>query len=254
MVLAEELTRRQEKNPGYSMRAFAKQLGVSVSTLSEVLNGKRAFSKGSTFRVADRLFTCTEKRQSFLLSALGLQFSPEGLNIDLPHPGKGFDEIDVDQFKVISDWYHLAILSLAKTEKNSSDPSWIASRLGITKRDALAAFSRLIRLGLIAVDQDGFVRCSKPLFVKSKVPSTAIRKYHRENIEKALETLETTPVELRDYSSITMATCPEKIEQARELIRIFREQLSDLMESGDKNTVYTLAVQLFPVCKQEANK
>jgi uncharacterized protein (TIGR02147 family) len=90
--------------------------------------------------------------------------------------------------------------------------------------------------------------------VNAKVPSTAIRKYHRDNLVKAAEALEEVPVELRDFSSITMATCSEKVGQARELIRKFREELSDLMESGDRETVYTLAVQLFPVCKQEPHE
>ena len=42
--LRRELTRRVQRNPAYSLRAFARDIRVSPSTLSEALRGRFDFS------------------------------------------------------------------------------------------------------------------------------------------------------------------------------------------------------------------
>ena len=43
--LSNEYTKARAKNPSYSLRAFSNRLGIQVSALSEILNGKRVISK-----------------------------------------------------------------------------------------------------------------------------------------------------------------------------------------------------------------
>ncbi|MDO9180986.1 MAG: helix-turn-helix domain-containing protein, partial [Bacteriovorax sp.] len=45
--LQEELLKRCRKNPSYSLRSFAKYLGIGHSALTEMLNGKRSITKKS---------------------------------------------------------------------------------------------------------------------------------------------------------------------------------------------------------------
>jgi uncharacterized protein (TIGR02147 family) len=163
-------------------------------------------------------------------------------------PNNGaYRSFEVDQFKMISDWCHLAILSLAKVRQNKADPAWIANHLGITKIESTDAIERLIRLGLIALKGSGFVRTTQPLFVHGNAPSSAIRKYHRQNLEKALDSLERDPIGVRDFTSMTMAIDPKKIEDARTMTKEFLEKMAAFLEEGDQRSVYTLAIQLFPV-------
>lgn len=53
--LRQELKRRQEVNPRYSLRRFAAQLRVSPGTLSEVLSGKRVLGIGVARRISNAL-------------------------------------------------------------------------------------------------------------------------------------------------------------------------------------------------------
>lgn len=53
--LRKELRRRREKNPRYSLRAFAKFLGVSDSFLSQVMRGKYLLSRPKLRQVGARL-------------------------------------------------------------------------------------------------------------------------------------------------------------------------------------------------------
>ena len=53
--LQNELINRCEKNPNYSLRAFAKSLDIGPSALSQIVRGKRKLTKKMTLRLADRL-------------------------------------------------------------------------------------------------------------------------------------------------------------------------------------------------------
>lgn len=51
-ILAEEFERRRIRNPRYSMRAFAKAIGISQSQLSLILSGKRRISVRQAMKIA----------------------------------------------------------------------------------------------------------------------------------------------------------------------------------------------------------
>jgi transcriptional regulator with XRE-family HTH domain len=53
--LEEELARRAGRNPRYSLRAFARHLGVDHSTLSQWLRGRRTISSRAIERLGARL-------------------------------------------------------------------------------------------------------------------------------------------------------------------------------------------------------
>lgn len=53
--LMNELSQRQKRNVSYSMNAFARDLGLSSSRLSEILSGKVGISEDRAVKIADRL-------------------------------------------------------------------------------------------------------------------------------------------------------------------------------------------------------
>ena len=57
-------------------------------------------------------------------------------------------------------------------------------------------------------------------------------------------------MELRDFTSMTMAIDPEKLTEAKKKIREFRRGLSEFLEAGKKEEVYRLNIQLVPVTKR----
>ena len=61
----------------------------------------------------------------------GLGENPEQIHkfIEKSNPTSEFDDISLDQFQVISEWYYFAILSLAETEDFKPDAKWISKRL-----------------------------------------------------------------------------------------------------------------------------
>jgi len=70
VILQQTLFSKQQKNKRYSLRAFARDLKISPSFLSEVLNGKYGISKQLANQIADRLGFNEDKRLHFCSLAI----------------------------------------------------------------------------------------------------------------------------------------------------------------------------------------
>ncbi len=247
-LLIQELRRRQQRNPSYSLRAFASHLAISPAHLSLLISGKKRVTAKQALKIAEKLDLPPSLRSRLVDSLL-----PEALR-SAPGLEDSFRLLDEDEFAFIADWYHFAILSLGKLRQNSSDAAWIARRLGITPIEALDGFRRLSRLGLVERKGAGFRQTGLPLRTSNQVPSRAIRQYHKQNLDLAKEKIDAVPLEERDFSSITMASNSTQLKKAGKLIEEFKQRLSRFLEEGEPEEVYTLAVQLFPVTTQEKRK
>ena len=136
VFLENELKTRRELNPSYSLRAFARDLGLSAPRLSQVMSRKQGLSYESAKKVSKRLPLSEKEREIFCHSA-GLLHSRNNQDRNLHQ--ERMDQIrnetnkflDLEYFKVISDWYHFAILELTYTEDFQSRPSWISRKLGV---------------------------------------------------------------------------------------------------------------------------
>lgn len=139
--LLQELKTRQFRNKSYSLRAFAHSLGISPASLSKILTGKRELSLGLAEKIAERCLFSTEERRNFFA---GIQ------EVRPVKKQASHHVLEIETLAVIADWYHYAILSLAKLRNQHANATWIAGRLGISKRDAQSALERLITHGLSA--------------------------------------------------------------------------------------------------------
>lgn len=75
LFLAEELASRKQRNPAYSLRAFARRLQMSPSFLSEVLKGKKAVSP-SRAEALRMMLTSPEEISSSGLSTTESEATP----------------------------------------------------------------------------------------------------------------------------------------------------------------------------------
>src|SRR4051812_32096491 len=103
LFLQEELVRRCKKNPRFSVRAFAKLLGVENSALSKILGGKRALTPKMVSRLGEKLGLAPHEISRFSIVPMAQENDFTNAN---------FQQLTLDQFSVISDWYHYAIHEL----------------------------------------------------------------------------------------------------------------------------------------------
>jgi uncharacterized protein (TIGR02147 family) len=253
-VLTEELESRQKRNPSYSLRAFARDLDLQPSNASEIIRGLSGLSPQSGAEIAKKLGLSEEETHWFLTSIEafhGRGFRKEKAKAKLESilAQNGFDDLSLERFKIISDWYHFALLELTDTKDFSSDPAWIAQRLNISETEACEAIERLIQFGLLEQKRDGTLKQTKSTSVAGGIPSREIRKHHSQILHKAEEALTQVEIDARDFSAITMAIPQSMLPEAGKLIRDFRRKLHRILTTSaePKDRVYILGIQLFPV-------
>ncbi len=235
-LLNEQFARRRLKNPAYSIRAFSQRLGVNHSALSEIINGKRKVGPKLGRRLADSLMLEEDLRRDLFLQTR--------------KSARDSAVLEADRYKMIADWYHFAILSLAETKGFKSDVQWIARRLEITASQAKEAVGRLVRLGLMKQSRSRLTVTGRAFSSPDHVSDTAVRQTHHQYLEMAQAALERGQIEQRDFTAMTMAIDPAKLPEAKRRIREFRDELCAFLESDKKTEVFELCLQLFPLSKE----
>lgn len=187
-ILQQEFLRRGSKNPSYSLRGYAKFLGIHHSTLSGLLSGKRAI---------------TSKAVNSLSLKLGLfpdNFIKENV-FKLPN----HKLLEEDVFNRISEWYFDAILELSKVKSIDFKASNISRHLGISEPQASIAVDILLRLKLLKKTKDGFkiAHANSTNLSSNEKTSAAMRKYQKSILEKSIEALELVERTDRDHATPT---------------------------------------------------
>lgn len=239
LTLLELYEERRASNTAYSIRAFARHCGVSPATLSQVMIGKRPLTVKSARKISERLALSPSKSSQLVMEKKTREtFGSKA-------------QMDEDRFRLLADWYHYAILSLAELPKQSAEPAWIAERLGISLQESKNALERLKKCGMLEIKKGKLKRVSKPLISTQDVPSLAIRNHHRQILSRASEALGTIDVHFREFGAMTLTVDPSKISQVKRLMRRFRQEVAAIAESGNPKMVYHLSTQFFPVSLPE---
>lgn len=241
-LLQSELVKRTKNNPRYSLRAFARHLEVQSGFLSNLLNGKRSLTSATIRRFGKKLG----------LSSQQISIYEEKNNASREH-SISYQQISLDYFTMISDWYHFAILELMTVKGFQSNVLWISRKLGISAAEAQLAIDRLMRLGYIQINKKGNWSPSEghTTTLGTKDTTEALRKMQKQILEKAITALQTVSPSLRDQSGMTMAISMSRLPQAKEKIKKFRRELCQYLEGGKtKEAVYQLSVSLYPLSQE----
>ena len=243
-LLQEELLKRCRKNSSYSLRSFAKYLGISHSALTEMINGKRSITKKSIEKLGLILGLSIREIEKFQSISSDSQ-SSESKN------QSAYQQLTIDQFAVMSDWSHYAILELIKIKNFPHTTSHFAKALGITKSEANFAVERLKRIGLLELDEDDrFFEINNGFAtnISGNLTSVGSKKLQKQILEQSAEALMNLPIEVRNHTSMTIAIDHKLLPEAIERIKKFRRELSEFLETkGTPTEVYQLSLSLFPV-------
>jgi uncharacterized protein (TIGR02147 family) len=239
-------------NPRYSLRAFSRQVGLAPGFLSEVLSGKKNLSAEASMKITSALKLSIKESEYFrILVQIELTKSPE-VKLDLTKkiesffPKKRSENLTLDAFRTISDWYHIAAVEITHLADLLSAES-ISKHFGIPRLEANAVLGRLERLELIEKDISGkYLKVTDNPVVSSEAPNEALRNFHRQTLSKAIETLDHQDNKEKFIGSETMAFDPDdlpKVTQALE--ECFSKVLDIASKSKNKKRVYHLGIQFF---------
>jgi predicted transcriptional regulator len=251
LALTKELyAKKKEKNPAYSLRAFARDIGLSQSLLSMIFAGQRSL----TAHQGMRLYAHYQLES-------GAQVDDRKNASSLRADEDFFPEISptVEYEIILRQWYHMAILEMAPQKKYQENAKKISKALGITEVEADQALTRLFKIGLLIKTTSGIQKARKHIFFEANKPSDAIRTFHRAMLKRADSVMnlnDEISFEARDITSHILRTDWRKIEVARRRIRRFQKNLILYLTNEKEGTnagedVFQFGLQLFPLTKIE---
>jgi uncharacterized protein (TIGR02147 family) len=258
-LLIDEFNKRSKKNNHYSLRAFARDLELAPSHLSNLLKGKSGLSLESASRIAKKLAWPSRKTRIFV-ETVESQFSRS--NVLREAAKKRIQKfttdavlksnLKVDEFQFVSQWYHLAILELFEIKNFKMSNEFIASKLGISEEEVKIAITRLLRLKLLIQKKGKLQVSDDTTFVGDDISSVAIRENHSQIIKKALDAINQQDKSERILRSTILAIKKDKVPEALLMLQDFHEkfceQITDV-DNGNKDEVYCLASQFFKLTK-----
>lgn len=175
--LKRELESRRYRRPLYSQRAFARDLEISPSSLTDYFKGRIRLSPGRVLQLSKKIGLTVEQRQHWVdLINMKYAKSQELQKVSELRVSSRIQSqqhsISVDQFKVIADWYHLAYLQLImmNTEKYSNLHAG-ATALGVSVRTLRIAIKRLESLKLLWKESTGFYATPSTIKLGDSIPS-----------------------------------------------------------------------------------
>lgn len=258
--LQKEFRQRMERRPLYSQRAFARDLGLSPSSLGDYFREKIRLSPGRISQIAKKIGLSAEQKQHWIdlveekfarsldvraVASLRVKSRLQAQNHSLT----------LDQFKVVSEWFHFAYLELLDMDSvKYSDLKVAATALGIPLKTLKVAVTRLEKVGLVKKNDSKIYQVDPSTRVGDELPSEAIRQYHSQLLKKAMVALENQDMSRRFSSSTMIALPTEQVPRILENLRSLALQFLDPYVQNiahSKEELYCLSIQFFDLLEKK---
>jgi uncharacterized protein (TIGR02147 family) len=246
----EEFKKRKTKNSSYSMRAFARDLEMNASRLSEILNGKVGLSDLKGAEIAERFGLTGKDREYFLdliraehaRSSIAKKEARERVHMYL------MDErtLTESEFHSVADWRNLAVLELLAIPDIETSAASFAKRLGLPVAEVEVVVAQLVANQMLDVTGERWLALEGDFTTSADVSSQAIQNFHHQMLMRAGRAIQKDAVEDREFSSVVFAMSAEQMKYAKSRLREFRRSLVKELEAiPGKEKVFSLSMQLF---------
>ncbi len=258
-ILIQELRSRQKRSSRYSMRAFARDLGVKQPTLHDVLSGRYGLSYKSAIQVAEKMKLSPEESGYFCDLVLsqhsrsGRQKQAALFRLKKLWGKIEYKILDKRNVSLLSEWYYPVLVELVEFKKSQLDEIELSRLVGISQKDVKAALENLVRIGVIAKQGDRYIRRSLFLRGESHTPNSTIRRFHKQILMKAHEKIETQPIKSRKFLSTVFSIDSKRIEEARQRLEQMHDEFYREFQSDDNvDGVYAFGLQFFNILEGDA--
>ncbi len=253
----------KRRHRGFSYRTFARRAGfASASFLKLVIDGKRNLSTESIERVGTGLGL--DRRETDALAALvelGQADTDASRNRAYARMVQHMrhdpvKQLEARQFEVYGRWQTLVVRELMAQPGFDPNPDRLARRFRFRTRPEVVkqALANLDELGLATRHADGtWTPSERSLATPGDVRSLAIRNFHRQMLERAIESLDTVHQSERNITGVTVALNRAQYDQVVALIQRLRRDVlavADTPAAGpdeESRDIHQLTFALVPL-------
>jgi uncharacterized protein (TIGR02147 family) len=257
-ILKSCLSERMLKNENYSLRAFARDLDITPSHLSEILNKKANLSLKAGFQIAPFIYKNIEDQKLFcklieidnaIDSDKKNELSKQLYNYDSTHL-----IISNEDYDSISDWNSLALLELINLHDFQYDLDWISNRLSISSECVEKLLCNLSYHELIEIHDHKIEKKYDYFVLPNGNNLLSAKNFHKKVLQNASEAIDKQRTEERNFTAAFLHVKKENITLISEKIKKFRRELAKEFESeNDSDSVYMFSIQLFRVDNENLN-
>ncbi|GEM_PF-3470498 len=250
---------RALRNSSYSLRAFARDLGLSVSTLSALFRQQSKLSRKKAQEVCVTLRLDVTLTEYFrLLVTAETAKSPEVTQASWNavrefrsrHLYQNFLLEEAGSFEW--SWLHACLMLLSRLGKLPNPCHDLQTSLPFEPQQLQQAMHDLVQAGWLKPSPEGM---TAPLgYLYAPKPGPQIRALHRHMLQHNQYALDGIPVEQRTFAQnfITIRRCDyEKL--ASELSDLIRERCDRVESREQHDSVYSLSWQLIPLSLAHPN-
>lgn len=231
-LLKKEYKKRRDKNPSYSLRSFARFLGVDQSVLSKMLRRQRNFSFPMWEKCLLKLDLDLDQREN-LYKGWDAEFKPQG--------------VCESNLQTMNSWKCWAILEFLKVNNHSSH-SEISKNLGIHTGEVKKIITYMIEHGFLEFN-DGQFTLLRPdnQWFSQNTTSEERRDLQKQFLKRSIDSIDSVSLDKRFHGSLTMAINPKDIPKLKEKMEKIIKKLGKFANNVGAEEVYQVTVSLFPL-------
>ncbi|NLB63068.1 MAG: TIGR02147 family protein [Fibrobacter sp.] len=251
---------RKKQNPNFSYRILSDKMGFKTRDfIHRVMKGERNLSAQSIPKVCHGLdFNTTEKEYFSALINFCQSEKEKQRDKFYEQMQKAIKKaafIDSQhllahhQYRVYSDWRHLAVRSLIGMHGFNGDYAELASWLNpaISVDDAKESVELLELCGLISQDKKGkWILTHKSITTGNTTSRIALKGFHQKCIALGSESIDRDPPHLRNVSGLTLGVSKQSYDRIVEKLNDVRKEIAQIAsEDTQADQVVQLELLLF---------
>lgn len=236
-TLRDNFDRLKKKNKSFSMRAYARVIGVSPGTISEIFGERRKISPQLALQIAQKA-----KFDSAALQRLRQLISMN--ESETPRRVLSAQAVEL----IMNPLYYRLVCALDILPSPTTADE-IASFLAADGDEVARVIEVLRDLEIVDTKGTAVSWRGQHVITPPDVPNARVQAFHRGTLKDAAADLR-LPVHEREYTTVVFAANESRMESAKRQIRAFRDDLAESMRDSRPDRIYQLSVQLRPVSKR----
>ena len=248
---------RKEIQPGYSMRTFAANpaLGISsTSYMTNLLKGARNLTQRQRLQFikalklegpgAEYFDFLVQFNQAKTLDEKNYFFSHLSR-----HRGSQAKILLEKQYVFFAKWHHSVIYNYLGLEKAEASPARIAKHLAenLTAPEVQESLELLLDMGLIRKTANGYAVTDRHLVTGKVFQGQVAKEYHREFLRLASLALDRFAPERRQFNVLAFSVSDKGFASVKRRIDAFLQEVREIVDRDEGvNQVNVLNIQLFP--------
>jgi uncharacterized protein (TIGR02147 family) len=260
-LLKDSFEEKKVSDPSFTYKKIADALGLHTSNIFRVIQKESHLPARCQSRAVEFL-GLTDRNAAYFLLLVGYARERNGkarqeiLEKAMALRDVNRTDLGEKELAYFRDWWVAAVRGVLEVVDGRANPAEIARKLQpkVNENQVAAALDLLQELGLVKKASSGRLVVREPHLgvAPSAEKVQAVRRYQRQTLALASESLERFPPEIRDVTTLTMAVDRDIFSHVRETLRECRAQIqksSDEAKSPDR--VMQLVMAYYPLTSVE---